>query len=96
MYRFDLHLIVSNFSKRYLLEFKAADRREMAVGVMQRLEDLSTVISQTNDHRQRVLSAASKNIKMWFVKVRKIKAIYHTLNLFNLDVTHKCLIAECW
>jgi V-type H+-transporting ATPase subunit a len=56
----------------------------------------NTVISQTNDHRQRVLSAASKNIKLWFVKVRKIKAIYHTLNLFNLDVTHKCLIAECW
>lgn len=40
--------------------------------------------------------AAAKNIKNWFVKVRKIKAIYHTLNLFNLDVTQKCLIAECW
>lgn len=35
-------------------------------------------------------------MKNWFIKVRKIKAIYHTLNLFNLDVTQKCLIAECW
>jgi V-type H+-transporting ATPase subunit a len=43
-----------------------------------------------------VLAAAAKNITNWFVKVRKIKAIYHTLNLFNLDVTQKCLIAECW
>merc|ERR1719167_1081731 len=75
---------------------QAADRREMAVGVMQRLEALNPVLGQTNDHRHRVLVAAAKNIKVWFIKVRKIKAIYHTLNMFNLDVTQKCLIAECW
>jgi len=54
------------------------------------------VLSQTQDHRHRVLVAAAKNIKVWFIKVRKIKAIYHTLNMFNLDVTQKCLISECW
>ena len=54
------------------------------------------VLAQTQDHRHRVLVAAAKNVKVWFIKVRKIKAIYHTLNMFNLDVTHKCLIAECW
>jgi len=54
------------------------------------------VLSQTQDHRHRVLVAAAKNIKEWFIKVRKIKAIYHTLNMFNLDVTQKCLIGECW
>lgn len=54
------------------------------------------MLSQTQDHRHRVLLAAAKNIKTWFIKVRKIKAIYHTLNLFNLDVTQKCLIAEAW
>ncbi|XP_046419903.1 V-type proton ATPase 116 kDa subunit a1 isoform X2 [Neodiprion fabricii] len=73
-----------------------ADRRQMAMGVTTRIEDLNTVLGQTQDHRHRVLVAAAKNIKNWFVKVRKIKAIYHTLNLFNLDVTQKCLIAECW
>ena len=36
----------------------------MAVGVMQRLEDLNTVLGQTNDHRHRVLAAAAKNIKV--------------------------------
>lgn len=54
------------------------------------------VLSQTDEHRQRVLSSAANNLRVWFIKVRKLKAIYHTLNLFNLDVTQKCLIAECW
>lgn len=68
----------------------------MLAGVLQQLEDLNTVINQTNDHRHRVLSTAAQNVKSWFVKVRKIKAVYFTLNLLNLDVTQKCLIAECW
>lgn len=73
-----------------------AERREMAIGVMTRIEDLNTVLQQTRDHRHRVLVAAAKNMRSWLIKVRKIKAIYMTLNLFNLDVTQKCLIAECW
>ncbi|CAI4231127.1 unnamed protein product [Auanema sp. JU1783] len=72
------------------------ERREMSIGVMTRIEDLKTVLGQTQDHRHRVLVAASKNVRMWFTKVRKIKSIYHTLNLFNIDVTQKCLIAEVW
>jgi V-type H+-transporting ATPase subunit a len=32
-------------------------------------------------------------LQVWFIKVRKIKAIYHTLNYFNLDTSQKCLIA---
>lgn len=72
------------------------ERREMLGGVISRIEDLNTVLTQTNDHRHRVLVAAAKNIKSWFVKVHKMKAIYHALNMFNLDVTQKCLIAECW
>ncbi|KAK7080088.1 Unc-32p [Halocaridina rubra] len=73
-----------------------AERTEMAQGVKGRLDDLRTVLSQTTDHRRRVLEAAAKHMRTWFIKVRKIKAIYHTLNMLNLDVTNKCLIAECW
>ncbi|XP_072018841.1 V-type proton ATPase 116 kDa subunit a 1-like isoform X2 [Amphiura filiformis] len=73
-----------------------AERREMAIGVMTRIEDLQVVLRQTEEHRDRVLASAAKSIRLWFIKVSKLKAIYHTLNLFNLDVTQKCLIAECW
>uniref|UniRef100_A0A8B9LP82 V-type proton ATPase subunit a n=1 Tax=Astyanax mexicanus TaxID=7994 RepID=A0A8B9LP82_ASTMX len=59
-------------------------------------EGWADVLNQTEDHRQRVLQAAAKTIRVWFIKVRKMKAIYHTLNLCNIDVTQKCLIAEIW
>ncbi|XP_051570600.1 V-type proton ATPase 116 kDa subunit a 1-like isoform X2 [Myxocyprinus asiaticus] len=72
------------------------ERKEMAAGVNTRIDDLQMVLNQTEDHRQRVLQAATKTVRVWFIKVRKMKAIYHTLNLCNIDVTQKCLIAEIW
>ncbi|RTG81802.1 V-type H+-transporting ATPase subunit a [Schistosoma bovis] len=73
-----------------------ADRRNMAIEVMGQIQDLETVLTQTRQHRQRILETAAKNLRTWFIRVRKIKAIYHTLNLFNLDVTTKCMVGECW
>ncbi|XP_034448408.1 V-type proton ATPase 116 kDa subunit a isoform X1 [Hippoglossus hippoglossus] len=72
------------------------ERKEMLAGVNARIDDLQMVLNQTEDHRQRVLQAAAKTVRVWFIKVRKMKAVYHTLNLCNIDVTQKCLIAEVW
>lgn len=74
----------------------ADEREEMVKGVRIRLEDLNMVLNQTQDHRSRVLSTVSKELPRWRIMVKKMKAIYHTLNLFNMDVTKKCLIGECW
>ena len=66
------------------------------MGVMTRLEDLNVVIQQTREHRSRVLLEVSQFYRTWQIKIRKMKSIYHTLNMFNNDVARKCLIAECW
>lgn len=68
----------------------------MLKGVLTRLEDLNMVLNQTQDHRQRVLNNVAKDLPRWFIMVKKMKAIYHTMNLFNQDVSRKCLIGECW
>lgn len=68
----------------------------MLKGVLTRLEDLNMVLNQTQDHRQRVLNNVAKELPRWSIMVKKMKAIYHTMNLFNMDVTKKCLIGECW
>ncbi|KAK7601688.1 hypothetical protein V9T40_009129 [Parthenolecanium corni] len=73
-----------------------ADRQDLLKGVKTRIEDLNLVLNQTHDHRQRVLTTVAKELHGWNVMVRKMKAIYHSLNLFNMDVTKKCLIGECW
>ncbi|XP_066146363.1 V-type proton ATPase 116 kDa subunit a 1 [Euwallacea fornicatus] len=72
------------------------ERSEMLQGVKTRLEDLQMVLNQTEDHRQRVLVGVAKELQNWSVMVCKMKAIYHTLNSFNMDVSKKCLIGECW
>ncbi|XP_012288952.1 V-type proton ATPase 116 kDa subunit a isoform X2 [Orussus abietinus] len=73
-----------------------AERQEMGKEVRTRLEDLNLVLNQTQDHRQRVLHNVAKELPNWSIMVRKMKAIYYTMNLFNMDVSKKCLIGECW
>lgn len=73
-----------------------SERRNLTIDVIGKIEDLDTVLNQTKQHRQRILETAAKNLRVWFIKVRKIKTIYHTLNLFNLDVATKCMVGEFW
>uniref|UniRef100_A0A0B7BHL0 V-type proton ATPase subunit a n=1 Tax=Arion vulgaris TaxID=1028688 RepID=A0A0B7BHL0_9EUPU len=70
------------------------ERHEMLHGVKTRITDLENVLAQSNEHRQRVLSKAQKEIRAWTIKVEKIKAIYHTMNMFKVHLNS--LTAECW
>lgn len=83
-------------ANRYAVPTDRGERREMSLGVMTRLEDLNMVLNQAQDHRSKVLLNAARSLHRWQCSVHKIKAVYHMLNQFNLDVTQKCLIAEAW
>ncbi|KAL4669833.1 hypothetical protein H8959_008387 [Pygathrix nigripes] len=74
----------------------AVERREMLESVNVRLEDLITVITQTESHRQRLLQEAAATWRSWLIKVQKMKAVYHILNMCDIDVTQQCVIAEIW
>lgn len=54
------------------------------------------VLHRTEDYLRQVLQKASEAAYTWVVQVKKMKAIYHILNLCSFDVTNKCLIAEVW
>ncbi|TDG49055.1 hypothetical protein AWZ03_004540 [Drosophila navojoa] len=72
------------------------ERMDMIKSVRVRLDDLTVIINQTEDHRSCVLKAIKKQLPSWTAMVKKMKAIYHTLNLFNVDLGSKCMIGECW
>lgn len=66
----------------------------MLNGVNLRLDELQTVLDQTLNLRRNLLTNASLSVSTWFCKVKKMKAIYHILNMFRHD--QKSVIAECW
>ena len=70
------------------------ERRDMLKGVSMRLDELRTVLDQSLSLRKSLLLSASENLKTWFFKTKKMKAIYNTMNLFLFD--QKSIIAECW
>jgi V-type H+-transporting ATPase subunit a len=94
-----IEILSSLFSFRaniYPCPENPVERQELTMGVMTRLEDLNVVLRQTQDHRQRLLFETSRTLRTWQIKVRKIKSVYHTMNMFNNDIARKCFIAECW
>ena len=48
---------------------KASDRREMSYGVNTRIEDLSTILAQTEEHRRRcdVIGKSQENMTIYFI-----------------------------
>jgi V-type H+-transporting ATPase subunit a len=76
----------SDFDERFNI------KRDLLV----RLADMETVISKTKDHRMKVFSKAAASFDKWSVMLKKLKAIYHEMNKFNVNVSEKCLVGECW
>ena len=80
----------------YPVDASAAKRAEHQLEVTARIEDLNNVIHNTKATRRTELVKVAESIDQWMVIVKKEKAIYHTMNLFNYDSTRKCLITEGW
>ncbi|XP_029693324.1 V-type proton ATPase 116 kDa subunit a isoform X1 [Takifugu rubripes] len=72
------------------------ERADVLDNLKTRIQDLNNVLHRTEDYLRQVLQKASEAAYSWVVQVKKMKAIYHILNLCSFDVTNKCLIAEVW
>uniref|UniRef100_A0A674NGB4 V-type proton ATPase subunit a n=1 Tax=Takifugu rubripes TaxID=31033 RepID=A0A674NGB4_TAKRU len=74
----------------------SAEREEILLGLQGRIEDIKSVLSQTEAYLQQLLVRAVAVLPQWKVRVQKCKAVQMVLNLCSSSVTDKCLIAEAW
>uniref|UniRef100_A0A672J4T1 V-type proton ATPase subunit a n=1 Tax=Salarias fasciatus TaxID=181472 RepID=A0A672J4T1_SALFA len=74
----------------------SAEREEILQGLQGRIEDIKSVLAQTESFLQQLLVKAVAVLPQWKVRVQKCKAIQMVLNLCSPSVTDKCLIAEAW
>jgi len=81
---------------KYRLPETLAQQEQLAREIDERLRDLRTVLSKSSDYRRGRLEQVLEAVETWTERVKREKAVFHTLNMFNYDVTHKCLIAEGW
>ncbi|KAH3759373.1 vacuolar proton ATPase 100-kDa subunit [Pelomyxa schiedti] len=92
-----IHKICESFSARvFNVPETNTERQTLLTQVSGRLEDMKTVIERSSQHRRELLATVNQSMPTWVILVRKEKATYHTLNMFNYDVGRKCLIAEGW
>ncbi|CAH8344725.1 unnamed protein product [Eruca vesicaria subsp. sativa] len=83
-------------ANRYPFSEDLGKQAQMITEVSGRLTELKTTIDAGLGHRNILLHTIGDKFELWNLKVRKEKAIYHTLNMLSLDVTKKCLVAEGW
>ncbi|KAI7820101.1 V-type ATPase, V0 complex, 116kDa subunit family [Kickxella alabastrina] len=80
----------------YRVDPRAERRQEDLIDTMSRLDDLRLILDNNAVARANELAAVAEHITTWLAIVRKEKATYHALNLFNHDANRNCLIAEGW
>ncbi|EFH43089.1 VHA-A3 [Arabidopsis lyrata subsp. lyrata] len=83
-------------ANRYPFSEDLGRQAQMITEVSGRLSELKTTIDAGLGQRNILLQTIGDKFELWNLKVRKEKAIYHTLNMLSLDVTKKCLVAEGW
>lgn len=70
-------------------------QRTLAQFIQQQL-DLHIILQNTHISLQQELLAVSQYYYKWKYLIHRDQSIYHTMNLFNYDITRQCLIAEAW
>ena len=71
-------------------------RRDQIHEVNNRLQDLASVLGNTQQTLDAELTQIARSLAAWMVVIKKEKGVYQTLNRCSYDQARKTLIAEAW
>ncbi|KAK3297969.1 vacuolar ATP synthase 98 kDa subunit [Chaetomium fimeti] len=71
-------------------------RRDQVHEVNARLNDVQSVLRNTQQTLEAELTQISRSLSAWMILVGKEKAVYNSLNNFSYDRARRTLIAEGW
>ncbi|KAM0756349.1 V0/A0 complex, 116-kDa subunit of ATPase [Meredithblackwellia eburnea MCA 4105] len=80
----------------FSIDSNADKREEKLREVTARIEDLNSVLYNTNQTRRTELLKIAESITAWWTIVRREKVVFATLNLWQWDQGRKTLVAEGW
>ncbi|KEH36223.1 vacuolar proton ATPase a3-like protein [Medicago truncatula] len=83
-------------ANRYPFSDDLSKQFEMMTEVSERVVELKTTIDVGLLHRSNLLQTIGYKFEQWNLLLQKEKSIYHILNMLNINVTKKCLLAEGW
>ena len=83
-------------ANRYNYPAQFGARTALLTEVQTRIDELQKVIDHASRHRADRLAELARMLPRWRDVELKQKAVYRVLNMWNYDLTRKCLIAEAW
>ncbi|XP_030041457.1 LOW QUALITY PROTEIN: V-type proton ATPase 116 kDa subunit a 3 [Microcaecilia unicolor] len=75
---------------------KESDRLETLRGLLLQIEDMQSVLRETEEYLSQVLQKAVVALYALAVKIQKVKAIYLMLNQCSVSVTDKASLQRVW
>ncbi|GIQ85415.1 V-type ATPase, V0 complex, 116kDa subunit family [Kipferlia bialata] len=80
----------------YVVPDKAAARDHLRDQLISRLQSIDAVLAGNVERRDELLRRYAVFMDAWANTVRREKLVFHTLNLFSMDSSTRCMVARAW
>ena len=89
-------IVEAYHGKLYPCPMSSSERVSVLTQLVAKRSDLEEVLQQTSLQLELFMKDVRHRCEQWRINIRKMRSIYHTLNMLSKDVTHKYLVGQCW